>query len=197
MYESPVDGAQPVETRARFELISPLAAATTPKGWMRIASARYVRASAVAMVRAVPRPPEVGANERWIDIDRDTQTLVAYQGDKPVFATLVSTGTDEHPTPPGRRRIGRKLRTADMDNLEKPAPDAGHYFVEAVPWVQYFDSGVALHGTFWHRRFGHPHSHGCVNLAPRDARWLFDFTEPRIVPGHDEVDGAGTLVQVR
>ena len=66
-----------------------------------------------------------------------------------------------------------------MDNVERDDLDA-HYSLEDVPYVQFFDKAVALHGAYWHRDFGHMKSHGCVNLAPLDARWLFDFTGPHL-----------------
>ena len=74
-------------------------------------------------------------------------------------------------------RLWVKLLTSDMDNLEDE--NAARYFrIENVPWVQYFSKGVGLHGAFWHRSFGQVRSHGCVNLAPIDAKWLFEWSEP-------------------
>ena len=67
-----------------------------------------------------------------------------------------------------------------------------------VPYVQYFENGYALHGAYWHDVFGQPKSHGCVNLAPEDARRLFFWTEPQIPPGWHGVARAltGTVVFV-
>ena len=78
-------------------------------------------------------------------------------------------------TPIGLHRIAGKALAADMDNLEHTG--VSYYSIEDVPWVQSFSRGAALHGTFWHRRFGHTHSHGCINLAPLDAERLFGFTK--------------------
>lgn len=149
-------------------------------------------------------PKEIVGDERWIDIELASQTLVAYEGDKPTFATLVSTGKgpkgSELATPPGTFRIWVKLRTTDMDNLEKDFAD-DYYSIADVPYVQFFHKGVALHATFWHRDLGHVHSHGCVNLAPEDARYLFGWTAPHVPPGWDAVlptpHERGTLVRVR
>ena len=96
--------------------------------------------------------------------------------------------------------MNAKLRVADMDDLERPGVEGGtHYSVEAVPWVQYYTGTTALHGAFWHRRFGHPRSHGCINLAPADAHWLFRFTEPDLAPESGEIhsERGGTWVQIR
>lgn len=149
-------------------------------------------------------PAEVHGNERWIDIDLASQTLVAYEGATPTFATLVSTGKgpkgSELATPTGTFRIWVKLRTTDMDNLEKDLAD-DYYSIADVPYVQFFHKGVALHATFWHRDLGHVHSHGCVNLVPEDARYLFGWTAPHVPSGWDAVlptaHEKGTLVRVR
>lgn len=151
-----------------------------------------------------PPPPELHGDERWIDIDLASQTLVAYEGDKPTFATLVSTGKgpkgSELATPTGTFRIWVKLRTTNMDNLEKDFAD-DYYSIADVPYVQFFHKGVALHATFWHRDLGHVHSHGCVNLVPEDARYLFGWTAPHVPSGWDAVlptaHEQGTLVRVR
>lgn len=153
----------------------------------------WLRAKDVARARFTEPPPEVtGENERWIDVDLNQQTLVAYEGKTPVFATIVSTGkgpaNTEFATHPGTFRIWVKVFTSKMDNLAKPGkdevdPDVKHYSIEDVPWVQFFDKAIALHGAFWHHEFGHVHSHGCVNLAPLDARWLFAFTSPHLPSG--------------
>jgi lipoprotein-anchoring transpeptidase ErfK/SrfK len=94
-----------------------------------------------------------------------------------------------------------------MDNLEspenqdaRPAVEGARYSIEDVPYVQFFDKAIALHGVFWHDDFGHAHSHGCVNLAPRDAARLFDFTSPKLTAGLSAILPAriepGTVVRV-
>ena len=73
--------------------------------------------------------------------------------------------------------------------------------MEDVPYVQFFDKAIALHGVFWHDDFGHVHSHGCVNLAPRDAARLFGFTSPHLTAGLSAFCPSrieqGTVVRVR
>jgi lipoprotein-anchoring transpeptidase ErfK/SrfK len=120
-----------------------------------------------------------------------------------VFATLVSTGRTDGTTPVGVHRVWVKLQVSDMQNLadENDANDRDRYSIEDVPYVQYFDRGVALHGAFWHHDFGRPHSHGCVNLAPKDAAWLFGFTAPHLPGGWDSAYPTelepGTVVRIR
>lgn len=134
---------------------------------------------------ATDRPPGVGENERWIDIDLSKQTLVAYEGLVPVYATLVSTGRVRDPndplrdmrTPVGLFRITSKHVTHTMDGDH--AAD-GPYSIEDVPYVMYFQLAYALHSAFWHDGFGRPRSHGCVNLSPYDARWIFRWAGPTL-----------------
>lgn len=121
--------------------------------------------------------------EKWIDINVTRQVLVAYEGTKPVYATLVSTGEagldDPKTTKATKRgifRVHTKFLTATMDSQA-----VGEEFeLRDVPYVQYFTEGYALHAAYWHDVFGQPKSHGCVNLAPEDARRLFFWTEPRV-----------------
>jgi len=134
-----------------------------------------MRGYAVGKAFKLKRPPGVGETERWLHIDLSEQTLVAYHGDVPVFATLVSTGKEPGMTPIGVHRVQTKLVAASM--RDQPKEDAA-YSIDDVPWTQYFSGAVALHGAFWHAGFGQVRSHGCVNLSPSDARWLFGFTDP-------------------
>lgn len=174
--------------------------------FVRIAEGQWLDAKDVRRATFEPPPTEVqvAAGERWIDVDLSTQTLVAWEGDRPVFATLISSGKGKqgtaNATPRGVHRIWVKLLSSNMDNLEDENANRW-YRMENVPWVQYFDKGVGLHGAFWHRSFGNVRSHGCVNLAPLDAQRLFHFTEPRLPAGWTAVLPAGgvqgNLVRVR
>lgn len=138
-----------------------------------------MRGYAVGKAVKWKRPPGIGADERWIHIDLSEQTLVAYEGDRPVLATLVSTGKEPGMTPVGVHRVQTKLVAASM--RDQPQEDEA-YSIDDVPWTQYFSGSVALHGAFWHAGFGQVRSHGCVNLSPSDARWLFGFTDPPLPP---------------
>jgi hypothetical protein len=135
--------------------------------------------------------PAWGKNgEKWIDVNVTKQTLVLYEGTNAVYATLVSTGEAgledaEHSTATRRGifRIHTKFISATMSSDE-----AGEEFeLRDVPYVQYFEEGYALHGAYWHDRFGVPKSHGCINLAPEDARRIFFWTEPALPSGFHAV----------
>ncbi len=139
---------------------------------------------AVDGTRTEPSPPpdKLGEHEKWIDVNLRRQTLVAFEGSTPVFVTLFSSGRNEHETPPGSFRIREKHISATMDGDSDTATD-GPYSIEDVPYIEYFNAGYALHGAFWHAAFGYVKSHGCVNLAPWDAKAVFDWTEPALPEG--------------
>ncbi|MEI7894461.1 MAG: L,D-transpeptidase [Myxococcales bacterium] len=128
-------------------------------------------------------PPErLGKQDKWIDVNLARQTLVAFEGERAVFATLVSSGRPGHDTPPGTYRVREKHIASTMDGDAETASD-GPYSIQDVPYIQYFSGGYAFHGAFWHGDFGKVKSHGCVNLAPWDARGLFGWTEPSLPDG--------------
>jgi hypothetical protein len=193
-------GGRAVERASRRTVLE--VAAPAGAGWLELADGRYVRTRDVAHAQRTARPEGVGPDDRWIDIDVSEQVLVAYQGDQPVYATLVSTGRPQRgvATPIGEHRIWVKLATSDMDDLERTDVER-NYAIESVPWVQYFEGANGLHAAFWHDDFGRPRSRGCVNLSPADARFLFEFTRPVLPSGWyavlpTERDPA-TLVRVR
>jgi hypothetical protein len=123
---------------------------------------------------------------RWIAISIVSQTLVLWEGDQPVYVTLVSTGRDglgdpatTYSTPLGTFRVYQKHVTTTMDSQMAD----NEFELRDVPWVMYFKGGYALHAAYWHDDFGRERSHGCVNLAPIDARYVFHWTTPD-VPVH-------------
>lgn len=161
----------------------------------------FIAESKLTVIRPMKRPPAWATpGQKWIEVSIPRQSLVAYVGDKPVYATLVSTGVGgagdpvtEHATVQGAFAIYEKHIAVTMDGHE--ASDA--FDLRDVPWVQYFHEGFALHAAYWHDDFGHLHSHGCVNLAPVDAAWLFGWTDPRMPEGwHGVMAKAGTTVYV-
>jgi hypothetical protein len=147
-------------------------------------------------------PSFATGDRKWIDVSIGEQTLVAYVGRNPVFATLVSTGRGgmgdperDMATVRGTFMIYDKSVSATMDGDEDRSDG---YSLLDVPFVQYFHKGFALHGTYWHDEFGRQRSHGCVNLSPRDSAWLFEWTDPLVPEGwHGVVNkDRGTVVYV-
>ncbi|MBK8252062.1 MAG: L,D-transpeptidase family protein [Polyangiaceae bacterium] len=135
----------------------------------------------------------------WIHVSISKGTLVAYRGLTPEYATLMSPGkggipqkgrdnVDNATTPTGTYNITFKDRAATM------SPETGEnrsFWIQDVPWTQYFNPPFALHAAFWHERFGEPTSAGCVNVAPIDAEWLFEWSEPKVPAGWQGATGAG------
>ena len=157
-------------------------------------------------------PSGVGPDDKWIQISITRGTLTAYEGDHPVFTTLISPGHGGLPrevnagnhelvkhrnTPLGIYRIQYKDRYSVMS----PDPEQKKFFISDVPYIQYFRGPFALHAAFWHEDFGEPMSGGCVNLSPQDAERLFAWTEPQLPASWQGVqsggsNGRGTVVQI-
>ncbi len=150
-----------------------------------------------------PPPDGLGPDEKWIEVDVTQQWLIALEGTRPVYVTLISSGRRDdtnkerdHRTITGSFRIREKHISATMD--DDSATD-GPYSIEDVPWIMYFRNSYALHGAFWHAEFGHRKSHGCINLSPYDAKALFYWTEPRLPEGWHAVfatEQTGTRVVI-
>ncbi|MBW4577425.1 MAG: L,D-transpeptidase family protein [Aphanothece sp. CMT-3BRIN-NPC111] len=112
------------------------------------------------------------SNKRWIQVNLSKQKLIAWQGKKQVYAVLVSTGKRSTPTIPGVFTVKYKLPTARMKGDDYDVPN--------VPYTMYYDvsrpeGSYAIHGAYWHNRFGTPVSHGCTNVAVNHAKWLFNW----------------------
>ena len=156
----------------RYERVNIFAEAIDDEGWKwyMIGPNQWVEQRFVAKVQRIERPE--GASGRWVAVDLYEQTLVAYEDDTPVFATLISSGLEHHETPEGLFTVWARLPRDGMSGATG-APDA--YAVQSVPWVMYFESGFSLHGTYWHDLFGYRQSHGCVNLSISDAKWVYEW----------------------
>jgi lipoprotein-anchoring transpeptidase ErfK/SrfK len=170
---------------------------TTEGWWMKAIDGTYTDPGA--------RPADLAPGEKWVDVNLTRKTLLAFDGDKPYYAALVSPGKrskkkeKDHSTPTGMYRIREKHITVTMDGDGAVAGDLP-YSIEDVPYVAYYDRSYALHGAFWHSNFGREMSHGCVNLSPLDAKKIFFWTEPRLPRGWHAVwateKNRGTLVVI-
>ena len=148
--------------------------------------------SAVSIARGYPaarvdgfdtRPSFARGARSWVHVSILQQTLVAYEGDQPVYATLVSTGADGLGDPKETRSTVQGsflIHTKHVSTTMQGDEEDDQFLLSEVPYVQYFTEGYALHAAYWHDQFGTPRSHGCVNLSPIDARWLFHFTDPPV-----------------
>ena len=109
------------------------------------------------------------SEEPWIEINLSKQRLTAWEGAKPVYAVIISTGKKNTPTIPGMFTIQSKRRIDRMKGED--------YDIDDVPYAQYYSGGYAIHGAYWHKKFGTPISHGCINLAVDHAKWLFKWSK--------------------
>lgn len=140
------------------------------------------------------RAAATGAPPRhtWLDVSILGGFLVAYEGTRPVYATMISAGRGGRPTPGrdpletastpvGRFSVTGKFKTATMESSSTPIVHGD------VPWTQNFSGPHAIHSAYWHDDWGNLKSAGCVNVAPIDGKWLFEFTEPSVPDGWHSV----------
>jgi lipoprotein-anchoring transpeptidase ErfK/SrfK len=152
-----------------------------------------------------PITPETEVQNKRIEVNLTTQTLTAYEYDKAVLKTKISSGIPNGPrdanglstkTPEGEFRILDKMPAKHMGNGNLFA-DFDDYELPGVPWTCFFTAqGHAFHGTYWHENFGVPMSRGCINMRTEDARWLFLWALPAHKIGKSFNRGFGTLVQI-
>jgi lipoprotein-anchoring transpeptidase ErfK/SrfK len=159
--------------------------------YFETADGKYISDQDGSRLDPAKKMPAWGKNgERWLDVNISKQTLVAYDGTRAVYATLISTGEagleDPERTKSTKRGIFR-IHTKHVSTTMDSDAVGEEFELRDVPYVQYFEEGYALHGAYWHDRFGTPKSHGCINLTPEDARRLFFFTEPALPEGWHSV----------
>jgi hypothetical protein len=143
-----------------------------------------------------PFSNQVPEDKKHIEIILDRQLLMAFEWNVLVYAARISTGQKNYETPVGWFRTFHKRPTYHMTG---GADIASVFDLPGVPWDSYItDNGIAIHGTYWHNDFGHPHSHGCINMSVQDARWIYRWTVPTVPPGERLVlqQGAGTRVHI-
>ncbi len=142
--------------------------------WYLIGPDEWVEQTLLGRVMPRVAAPNGVDNGRWIEINLFEQTIAVYENETLVYATLISTGLPGWWTRPGLFQIYVKLEADTMRGAFEP-DRADFYYLEDVPYTMYFDEARALHGAYWHNGFGYPRSHGCVNLAPGDAQWIYNW----------------------
>jgi hypothetical protein len=152
-----------------------------------------------------PISPEVAWEDKHIEVNLTTQVLTAFEYDKIVFQTKISSGIPfgETDTPRGKFNVDPKTPSKHMGNGNLFA-DADDYELPGVPWTSFFtEAGHAFHGTYWHENFGSPMSHGCINMRTNEAKWLFRWVRPSYLVDSlldqtkvHEVRGHGTTVEI-
>ncbi len=154
----------------------------TQKGklFAELSDGMFVRQNALTTIKPYKTlPKDIGAHDKWISVRVTHGFFIAYEGLTPVYVGPISPGIDgianrPHATPRGRFIVRAKRISVMMDGN-----DRGKYWrVDDVPFTQFFKGSLALHAAWWHDDFGRPKSHGCVNLPPADAFWLWSWSEP-------------------
>ena len=114
--------------------------------------------------------------EKWVEVDLLRQRVVAWEGVRPVRSFVISSGKSATPTVTGVFRIRAKVAAQTMSGGSEEAGDA--YHLPNVQWVSYFYGAYSFHGTYWHNNFGHPMSHGCINMRTEEAEWIYKWMGP-------------------
>ncbi len=172
--------------------------------YWKLRDGSYVKYQDITVIQKRPmRIGGVGPNDKWVEVRVTWGYLAAYKGDELEFVTAMSPGIDginaaKHATARGKHHVDWKLYTGDMSGKDKGKP----WYVDEVPWVQYYKDNYALHGAWWHNNFGRPMSHGCINLSPPDAKALFNWMDPAMPEGWYAVaayypHAKGTMVYIR
>ncbi len=149
-----------------------------------------------------PLETDVDPKQKWIEVSLATQTLSVYKDNEVVREIKVSAGIPggkDTATPTGIFNIQIKVAGVHMGDGQITS-DPLAYELPGVPWVGYFEleHGVALHGAYWHNDFGRPRSHGCINLRPEDALWLYRWTNPPAAEASIKGSGGfGTRIVIR
>lgn len=179
------------DKHARFRLL-PDQALDEENALLESTDGFSVRRSEVRIAQAIRRPKRIPEGTQWVHVDLGDQVLVAYEGDTPVFATLVSSGKPGHEPPKGVFRVHKKYLSKTMAGDDEVD---GYYEVAQVPWTLYYWGSFAIHGAYWHDDFGVVKSHGCTNVSPPDARWLFYWASPELPTGwHGRIGRKGTYL---
>ena len=145
--------------------------------------------------------PDVSFEDKKIVVDLGKQSLTAYEREKPVFMARISSGVrlsdGGFATPKGYYRTTSKRPCRHM--VSPPSEYGSGFDLPGVPWVSYFTSeGIALHGAYWHNNFGVPSSHGCVNMTPQAAKWVYRWTDPNVPPENYYYAGSyGTRIVIQ
>jgi hypothetical protein len=146
-------------------------------------------------------PDFATGDQRWIDISIVMGTLVLYEGDKPIYATLASVGRDRLGDPKTTASTARgtfRVMAKHVTRRDLSSPDEA---LHDAPWALELESGQWLTANPIHDRFGIEHTDGNIEVSPSDGARIFRFATPELPEGWHGVrlceSGTSTLVHVR
>lgn len=167
----------------------------------------YVLAEHMRKVPAselTPVSPRIALEDKRVEVSIAEQRLWAYEEGALILDTKISTGIPDLPssngiptaTPRGDFYVFSKMPVRHMGD-GRITSETEAYELPGVPWVSYFHEwGVAFHGTYWHDNYGNEMSHGCVNMKPEEAKWLYRWLTPPSEYRQIQTRGYGTRVSV-
>ncbi|MEZ0396554.1 MAG: L,D-transpeptidase [Anaerolineales bacterium] len=161
----------PVRFYARYQIVHEVRSEAARPGFLAVGPDEWLPEETVALVDPVI-PPEASDLCRFIYVNLDEQTLAVYDECTLVFASLVSSGQDPRWTFPGRFWI---LNKTEYTTVTPPEGSVSEYYIEGLPYFMTYYGDLGFHGVYYHDDLGAPVSHGCINLSPADARWLYDW----------------------
>ena len=160
-----------LRTYKRYQVVHEVPTTGERPGYIAIGGDEWLPEASVAMVSPA-LPAEAGSNTcRFIYANLNAQTLSVFDKCSLVFATLISSGKNSW-TFEGRFAI---LYKVEYSSITRPAGSTSEYYIEGVPYFMTYSGNFGFHGAYWHDAFGSAASHGCINLAPADAKWLYDW----------------------
>lgn len=165
------------ESSGRFhKRYDPVSVATVINGYAEVDQGDWLALADLALIDLGRIKLPAPSTCRWIDIALSSQTLIVFDKCQPVFATLISSAKAPAITPTGTFTFYYKEKRLPLFANERVETSESFYLAD-VPWLMFFREGWAIHGAYWHDRFGEPWSHGCVNVSPYDALWLYDWSK--------------------
>jgi lipoprotein-anchoring transpeptidase ErfK/SrfK len=162
----------PLRPFERYQIVTEFKGVEPNPGYLAIGADEWLPRKGLALV--TPQTPKGLDPCRFIYVSIQEQTLSVYDKCQLIFATLVSTGQEAWWTPAGHFSILYKPEDKYI-TLTQPNPALSDYYLQAVPYFMSYYGNLAFHGAYWHDDYGYPVSHGCVNLSPGDARWLYEW----------------------
>ncbi|HVE90824.1 MAG TPA: L,D-transpeptidase [Actinomycetota bacterium] len=130
------------------------------------------QAAPVAAAQAAPRAQAAGGPKRIV-ISTQTQTLKAYEGDRVVMDTPVSTGAPGFPTPTGTYSIQSKEKMHWSTQYGVWMP----YAMRVVRGIFIHEVPIDTQGRRLGGALGQAASHGCIRVGVGPAQSLYEWAE--------------------